>query len=68
MNDAAPNNLGGRIEKEIRARPEKKTDTDKHASALYVLNNDLKAILNLTRPARAVERRANCRLSRFQAA
>ena len=53
MNDAEPNNLAGRMEKEIRAKPEKKTDADKHASALYVLNNDLKAILNLNRlPAR----------------
>ena len=53
MNDVAPNNLAGRMEKEIRAKPEKKTDADKHASALYVLNNDLKAILNLNRlPAR----------------
>ena len=47
MNNVAPNNLAGRIEKEIRAKEEKK------ASALYVLNNDLKAILNLARlPAR----------------
>lgn len=53
MNNVAPNNLAGRMEKEIRAKPEKKTDADKHASALYVLNNDLKAILNLNRlPAR----------------
>ena len=47
MNNEAPNNLAGRMEKEIRAKEEKK------ASALYVLNNDLKAILNLARlPAR----------------
>jgi hypothetical protein len=53
MNDVVPNNLAGRMGKEIRAKPEKKTDADKHASALYVLNNDLKAILNLNRlPAR----------------
>ncbi len=53
MNTVMPNNLAGRMEKEIRARPEKKTEADKHVSALYVLNNDLKAILNLNRlPAR----------------
>ena len=53
MNNEAPNNLAGRMGKEIRAKPEKKNDADKHASALYVLNNDLKAILNLNRlPAR----------------
>ena len=47
MSNEAPNNLAGRMEKEIRAKEEKK------ASALYVLNNDLKAILNLARlPAR----------------
>jgi hypothetical protein len=47
MNNVAPNNFAGRMEKEIRAKEEKK------ASALYVLNNDLKAILNLARlPAR----------------
>src|SRR6266705_5111602 len=50
MNNVVPNNLGGRMEKEIRAKPEKKNDADKHAGALYVLNNDLKAILNLNRP------------------
>jgi hypothetical protein len=47
MNDAGPNNPAGRVEKEIRAKEGKKD------SALYVLNNDLKAILNLARlPAR----------------
>ena len=47
MNNVAPNNFAGRMEKEIRAKEEKK------ASALYVQNNDLKAILNLARlPAR----------------
>jgi hypothetical protein len=51
MNNVAPNNLAGRMEKEIRAKPNKNTDdADKRASALYVLNNDLKAILNLNRP------------------
>ncbi len=41
------------MEREIRAKPEKKTDADKYVSALYVLNHDLKAILNLNRlPAR----------------
>jgi hypothetical protein len=53
MNNVAPNNLAGRMEREIRAKPEKKTDVDKYVSALYVLNHDLKAILNLNRlPAR----------------
>jgi hypothetical protein len=53
MNNVAPNNFAGRMEKEIRAKPEKKDDADKRASAVYVLNNDLKAILNLARlPAR----------------
>jgi hypothetical protein len=53
MNNDALNNLAGRMEKEIRAKPEKKGDADKQAGALYVLNNDLKAILNLARlPAR----------------
>jgi len=47
MNNEAPNIFTGRMEKEIRAKEEKK------ASALYVLNSDLKAILNLARlPAR----------------
>ena len=47
MNSVVPNNLAGRMEREIRAKEEKKD------SALYVLNNDLKAILNLARlPAR----------------
>ena len=51
MNDAASNNLAGRMEKEIRANPNKnKDDADKRASAVYVLNNELKAILNLNRP------------------
>jgi hypothetical protein len=51
MNDVAPNNLAGRMEKEIRARPEKKKEeAEKRANAAYVLNNDLKAILNLNRP------------------
>ena len=51
MNDAASNNLAGRMEKEIRAKPEKKKDdADKRAGAVYVLNNELKAILNLNRP------------------
>ena len=42
------------MEKEIRAKPNKnRDDDDKRASALYVLNNELKAILNLNRlPAR----------------
>jgi len=54
MNNVAPNNFAGRMEKEIRAKPNKsRDDADKRASALYVLNNDLKAILNLNRlPAR----------------
>ena len=53
MNNETPNNLAGRMEREIRAKPEKKTDADKYVSALYVLNHDLKAILNLNRlPAR----------------
>ncbi len=39
------------MEKEIRAKPEKKKDdADKRAGAVYVLNNELKAILNLNRP------------------
>ena len=47
MNNETPNNLAGRMEREIRAKEEKKD------SALYVLNSDLKAILNLARlPAR----------------
>jgi hypothetical protein len=51
MNDATPNNLAGRMEKEIRAKPNKnRDDADKRASALYVLNNDLKAVLNLNQP------------------
>ena len=51
MNDVAPNNLAGRMEKEIRAKPEKKKEeAEKRANAAYVLNNDLKAILNLNRP------------------
>jgi len=51
MSNEAPNNLAGRMEKEIRAKPNKsRDDADKRASALYVLNNDLKAILNLNRP------------------
>jgi len=51
MNNEAPNNLAGRMEKEIRAKPEKKKDdADKRAGAVYVLNNELKAILNLNRP------------------
>ena len=51
MNDVAPNNLAGRMEKEIRARPEKKKEeAEKRANAAYVLNNELKAILNLNRP------------------
>jgi hypothetical protein len=51
MSNEAPNNLAGRMEKEIRAKPNKnKDEADKRASAIYVLNNELKAILNLTRP------------------
>ena len=51
MNSVVPNNLAGRMEKEIRANPNKnKDDADKRASAVYVLNNELKAILNLNRP------------------
>jgi hypothetical protein len=51
MNNEAPNNLAGRMEKEIRAKPEKKKDdADKRAGAVYVLNTELKAILNLNRP------------------
>jgi hypothetical protein len=51
MNDVTPNNLAGRMEKEIRAKPSKnRDDADKRASALYVLNNDLKAVLNLNQP------------------
>lgn len=51
MNDVEPNNLGGRMEKEIRARPDKnKNGADQRASAAYVLNNELKAILNLNNP------------------
>ena len=51
MSNEAPNNLAGRMEKEIRAKPNKsRDDADKRASAVYVLNNELKAILNLNRP------------------
>jgi hypothetical protein len=51
MNDEAPNNLAGRMGKEIRAKPEKnKEAAQQRASAVYVLNNELKAILNLARP------------------
>jgi hypothetical protein len=51
MSNEAPNNLAGRMEKEIRAKPEKnKDDANKRASAIYVLNNELKVILNLNRP------------------
>ena len=51
MNDVEPNNLAGGMQKEIRAKPGKSKDAaDKRASAIYVLNNELKAILNLTRP------------------
>ena len=51
MNNAAPNNLGGRMEKEIRAKPDKiKEAAEQRANAAYVLNNELKAILNLNRP------------------
>ena len=47
MNNNAQRNYGFGPEKEIRAVEEKK------ATALYVMNNDLKAILNLARlPAR----------------
>ena len=54
MSNEAPNNLAGRMEKVIRAKPNKsRDDADKRASAVYVLNNELKAILNLNRlPAR----------------
>ena len=68
MNNVAPNNLAGRMEKEIRAKPEKEKKSRKRASAVYVLNNDLKAILNLNRITRAFEHGANRRLSRLQAA
>jgi len=51
MNNEAPNNLGGRMEKEIRAKPENsKEAAQQRANAAYVLNNELKAILNLNRP------------------
>ena len=51
MSNEAPNNLAGRMEKEIRAKPNRNNDdADKRASAVYVLNNELKAILNLNRP------------------
>ena len=51
MNNVEPNNLAGRMQKEIRAKPEKKKEeAEKRANAAYVLNNDLKAILNLNRP------------------
>jgi len=51
MNNEAPTNLAGRMEKEIRARPEKnKDEAERRANAAYVLNNELKAILNLNRP------------------
>jgi hypothetical protein len=43
MNNFNQRNTGGSPEKEIRAKEEKSS------GALYVLNNDLKAILNLTR-------------------
>ncbi|HEY5233995.1 MAG TPA: hypothetical protein VIK35_10725 [Verrucomicrobiae bacterium] len=51
MNNEAPNNLAGRMEKEIRVKPGKnKEAAEQRASAVYVLNNELKAILNLNRP------------------
>jgi hypothetical protein len=51
MNNVEPNNLAGRMQKEIRAKPEKKKEeAEKRANAAYVLNNELKAILNLNRP------------------
>ena len=51
MSNEAPNNLAGRMEKEIRAKPEKnKEAAQQRANAVYVLNNELKAILNLNRP------------------
>ena len=51
MNDVATNNLAGRMGKEIRAKPGKnKEAAEQRASAVYVLNNELKAILNLNRP------------------
>jgi hypothetical protein len=51
MNNATPNNLGDRMEKEIRAKPDKiKEAAEQRANAAYVLNNELKAILNLNRP------------------
>ena len=51
MNNEAPNNLAGRMEREIRAKPVKnKEAAEQRASAVYVLNNELKAILNLNRP------------------
>ena len=51
MNNVTPNSFAGRMEKEIRAKPSKnRDDADKRASALYVLNNDLKAVLNLNQP------------------
>jgi hypothetical protein len=66
MNNETPNNLAGRMEREIRAKPEKKTDADKYVSALYVLNHD-QGDFESEPAARAVERRANRRLSRLQA-
>jgi hypothetical protein len=49
MNDSAQRNNGGGSEKEIRGKDDKKAKS----SPLYVLNNDLKSLLNLTRlPAR----------------
>ena len=45
MNDDATNRLNHRIDSQLRAK-----DEDKKAATLYVLNNELKAVLNLNRP------------------
>jgi len=41
------NNLAGRMEKKFAPSRKNRDDADKRASAVYVLNNELKAILNL---------------------
>jgi hypothetical protein len=45
MNEDATNRLNDRIDRQLRAR-----DEDKKATSLFVLNNELKAVLNLNRP------------------
>ena len=45
MNDDATYRLNDRIDRQLRAK-----DEDKKASSSYVLNNELKAVLNLNRP------------------